>query len=184
MLTTGLVTLKGRHVKVLKKGIFFQKRSPPGRQVVRNRTRTVDKELKIKEIKCTKTSFLGATHSTQNSKNFKTETNALRTFLRNICRNSGNSWISEQQTIRLKIPGGKSIGTEIPDKEIPKFFFEIPKIWVYVDSKDCPLFRKFLKMLFHSSLKISGTSNQSFGVAWKTLSRALLEASLCGLSLI
>jgi len=50
---------------------------------------------------------------------------------------------------------GKSNGTEVPGKEIPK-------IWVYVTSKGCALFWKFLKTLFHPSLEISGNSNQSF----------------------
>ena len=73
-----------------------------------------------------------------------------------VSRNSGNWSISEMRTIQpkiLEIPGDKLNGKTTSGKKIST-------IWVYL-ARLSP-FWKFLKMLFHSLLKVVENLNRKF----------------------
>ena len=81
----------------------------------------------------------------------------VQEFPGKVSRNSGNCKISEMRTIQLKIleiPRANLNGKKTTGKNFRKFGYT---------SRGCPLFWKFLKMLFHLLLEIAENSCREFG---------------------
>jgi len=93
----------------------------------------------------------GTFHSIKNSGTFKMMANVKKISRRSFWKIPKKLWkSSDVQTIWLEIPEilvRKSNAMEIPRENFLK-------IWVYCTLWDCPLFRKFWKILFHLPLDI------------------------------
>jgi len=97
---------------------------------------------------------MDSSSSTKNSEDFETGTNYTK-ISGEDSRKSGKCWIfrianhSTENSRNLR----KVDETVMPGKKFRK--------WRY-SSQSCPLFQKFGKIPFHSSLEISGNSNRNF----------------------
>lgn len=86
----------------------------------------------------------------------------VQNFPGNVSKKSGHCWISEKRNIQPKIPEfseGKSNETEIPLQGCPR-----------------TLFRKFCKMLFQSTLEMSGNLNGTF--SWNPRERDVRNSTV------
>lgn len=77
--------------------------------------------------------------------------NCVPKFREKVCRNAENCLFLKNQPVNRNVWDENEKERELQD------------LGIYVSSKGCPIYRKFLKILFHPSLKISRILNRNFG---------------------
>ena len=126
---------------------------------------------------CQDSKMLGAIHSTKNSTIFETETNGAVISWENFqkIRKLLNFRKAKSEPFNRKFMNFREESKM--ERNFPVRNFREISIYLWYTSQGCPLFGTFRKMLFHSSLKISGKSTQNFFIEWKAFKCKKAEQS-------